>query len=181
MRIEVKNLSLFSKDASIFENFNHNFEKGITEIIGKNGSGKTALLRMVAGLDNEFEGRIENNNEIMFIPAKAAIGGNHLISQQLNFFKTLHGKQNQDIPFNLEKFKNKKNSALSSGQKQMVNLSRLSFGDVKIWLLDEPFNHLDEINKKILQNFIEKNAENKIILIAHHKRIFNGMFLDLSR
>ena len=58
---------------------------------------------------------------------------------------------------------------LSSGEKKKLELLRLIIEQKKIWILDEPYNHLDDASIEILnQTFIDHVEKNGIILFASH-------------
>ena len=71
--------------------------------------------------------------------------------------------------FNLEKYKDTQVMYLSSGEVKKLELLRLIIEQKKIWILDEPYNHLDDGSIEILnQTFIDHVEKNGIILFASH-------------
>ena len=71
--------------------------------------------------------------------------------------------------FNLEKYKDTQVMYLSSGEVKKLELLRLIIEQKKIWILDEPYNHLDDGSIEILnQTFIDHVKKNGIILFASH-------------
>ena len=57
--LEIKNLSKSFDDKILFKNFSYSFsDRGIYAVVGESGIGKTTLLRMIAGLDKDYDGEI---------------------------------------------------------------------------------------------------------------------------
>ena len=71
--------------------------------------------------------------------------------------------------FNLKQYKNTKVIKLSSGEIKKLELLRLNFEQKKLWILDEPYNHLDDISTQILnQTFQDHVSNNGIVLFTSH-------------
>ena len=71
--------------------------------------------------------------------------------------------------FNLKKYLNTETMYLSSGEIKKLELLRLILEQKKIWILDEPYNHLDDLSIEILnQTFVDHTNNDGIILFASH-------------
>ena len=70
---------------------------------------------------------------------------------------------------------NKNIYSLSAGQKRLVSLAKLMVNPGKIWLLDEPFSNLDEINQQKLQHLISAKVNDGGIVILTSHNIINFM------
>ena len=69
----------------------------------------------------------------------------------------------------IEKYYKTRVMYLSSGERKKLELLRLILEQKKLWVLDEPFNHLDDLSIEILnQTFIDHINNNGIILFASH-------------
>jgi len=71
--------------------------------------------------------------------------------------------------FNIEKYQNTKTMYLSSGEIKKLELLRLILEQKKLWILDEPYNHLDDFSIQILnQTFIDHINKDGVILFTSH-------------
>ena len=79
---------------------------------------------------------------------------------------------------NLEKYYKTRLMYLSSGERKKLELLRLILEQKKFWILDEPYNHLDDISVDILnQTFLDHINNDGMILFASH---FNPMIKNLD-
>ena len=194
MKLQIENVSLSIEGDSILENLNLNVdEHEILSIIGPSASGKSSLLRMIAGFENINSGKIKLNNSIVddmvtkVEPQKRNIG---IIFQDLALFPHLNCKDN--ILFGISKncIDQKLNRLdrlasllgisqilesfpheISGGQQQRVAIARALAPKPEILLLDEPFSALDEELKDTLISDVKKLLkEEKIttIVITHN-------------
>ncbi len=196
------NLSFNRDDKIIFKDINLSIGNGqITQIRGRNGSGKTTLLKVILNiLDTRageifWEGKNIKKNIFDFYSQTTFIMDNNTSTSKLtvldniNFWRELTSSKlsQNDIlllleTFNLDKFKNTKVMYLSSGEIKKLELIRLVLEQKKIWILDEPYNHLDEISIEILnQTFIDHATKEGVILFASHfnPKINNLEIIDL--
>ena len=194
MKLQIENVSLSIEGDSILENLNLNVhEHEILSIIGPSASGKSSLLRMIAGFENINSGKIKLNNSIVddmvtkVEPQKRNIG---IIFQDLALFPHLNCKDN--ILFGISKncIDQKLNRLdrlasllgisqilesfpheISGGQQQRVAIARALAPKPEILLLDEPFSALDEELKETLISDVKKLLkEEKIttVVITHN-------------
>ena len=185
----INNLSFFRNNKKIFENLNLSLRNGsITQIRGKNGSGKTTLLQVILNiLESEtgeifWEGKnIKKNifnfyNETTFIMDHNTCTRKLSVMDNINFWRGLSSSKltnNQILllleTFNLQKYQNTKTMYLSSGEIKKLELLRLILEQKKLWILDEPYNHLDDLSIKILnQTFIDHKNKDGVILFTSH-------------
>ena len=185
----INNLS-FSRDGNIiFENLNLSLSKrSITQIRGKNGSGKTTLLNLVLNfLESKtgeifWEGKNVNKNIFNFYNQTTFIMDHNTCTRRMtvldniNFWSGLSSSKlnkNEIVllleTFNIEKYQNTKTMYLSSGEVKKLELLRLILEQKKLWILDEPYNHLDDLSIEILnQTFIDHINKDGIILFTSH-------------
>lgn len=185
----INNLSFFRDENLIFENLNLSLGNGqITQLRGKNGSGKTTFLKVILNLLSSktgeifWEGQNINKNIFNFYNQITYIADHNTSSRKLsvldniNFWKGLSSSNlNNDETlllletFNLKKYLNTETMYLSSGEVKKLELLRLILEQKKIWILDEPYNHLDESSIEILnQTFVDHTNNDGIILFASH-------------
>ena len=185
----INNLSFFRDENLIFENLNLSLGNGqITQLRGKNGSGKTTFLKVILNLLSSktgeifWEGQNINKNIFNFYNQITYIADHNTSSRKLsvldniNFWKGLSSSNlsNDETlllleTFNLKKYLNTETIYLSSGEVKKLELLRLILEQKKIWILDEPYNHLDDSSIEILnQTFVDHTNNDGIILFASH-------------
>lgn len=176
------------KNTWIFRDVSVNFESGkIYGLIGRNGAGKTMLLKSICGLTSLTEGQITVNGKILGEDADIpeSIG---VIIEVPGFLPNLSGFANLKY---LAKLKNKIDddkirqtlltvglqpedrkhvSKYSLGMRQRLGLAQAIMEDPNILLLDEPMNGLDnqgvEEAKQLLKEL--RSAGKTIIIASHH-------------
>ena len=185
----INNLSFFRDTKLIFENINISLGNGqITQIRGKNGSGKTTFLKVILNIlisksgEVFWEGKnISKNifnfyNQITFISYHNTSSRKLTVIDNINFWKGLSSSKisDEDIfllleTFNLKKYINTEIMYLSAGEIKKLELLRLILEKRKLWILDEPYNHLDNLSIEILnQTFVDHTNNNGIVLFASH-------------
>ena len=189
MEVKVKNYSKKLKGRNVLDNVSYKFEGGnIYVLYGRNGSGKTMLMRAVAGLIFPTSGEViidgkVLHKEISFPKDMGVIIENMELMPQYDAYDNLKilGKirktaTDDDINSTLEKVglhdvKGKKVRTYSLGMKQKLAIAQAIFEHPKLLLLDEPTNALDEesINdiRKLLLELKEKGV---LIIVASHNK-----------
>ena len=177
MPLKLNNISKKFGDKVIFENFSYSFEeKGLYLITGKSGIGKTTLLRIVTGLDTQYNGDVENGgiNNISFMfqeyrlfPTLTAVK-NVSLSKKESYDKSIAlltrlGFQNEDLK--------KKPHHLSGGMKQRVAFARAVMMDAPILILDEPTKELDTDTAGIVSKIIAEEAEKRLVIVVTHDSV----------
>lgn len=157
-------------------------------LYGKSGSGKSTILRLLAGFERPDKGEILNKEEIYYDkstflpPQKRNIGylfqdyalfPNMSVIQNLLFAKNdpKFAKELLEL-FELSQFYNTNPSLLSGGQKQRTALARCLMRRPNLLLLDEPLSALDSNLRAKLQEYlsqIHKKYSISIILVSHDK------------
>jgi len=194
----VNNLSFSRNGIKIFEDLNLSLgNRQIIQIKGKNGSGKTTFLQVILNIlepkagEIFWEGKnIKKNifnfyNQTTFIMDQNTSTGELTVLDNINFWRGLSSsKLNNDKIFlllktlDIKKYKNTKVMYLSSGEIKKLELLRLILEQKKFWILDEPYNHLDDASIEILnQTFIDHINKDGIILFASH---FNPTISNLE-
>ena len=172
-------------DRVIFRNLSFSAADGsITVVTGRNGSGKTSLLRAIVGLIPISFGTIKLNNEdistlntcisdITYIGHRSACHEHMSTADILELWANM--RNNGDLVlaavqfFGLEQVLNIKFSCLSSGWKKRVALARLLIFNTPVWVMDEPFANLDETSTARVKDLIFTRAERGgIIILSEH-------------
>lgn len=139
----------------------------IFHIIGQSGIGKTTLMRILMGVDRDFEGEFENNFSSMAAtyPERVFMGGISI----LNEIKIFTGKTREEIKsalefLNMVDAKDKKASELSTGMRSRASIIRTMLKDADIVFLDEPLLGLDPKTKDLTIDFIKGHSRGKAIV-----------------
>lgn len=189
MRIDVKNVSKSFKDNVILSDVNMSFESGkIYGLAGRNGSGKSLLLKMLCGLYIPTSGVILYDgvkiNPRVDIPKHIAA-----LIEKPAFFPNLTGYENlklladikkeigdKEILESLEKVnliteKDKKFSKYSLGMKQKLGIAQAIMEDNQVIILDEPFNGIENDTVLKIKSYLKElaNSGKTIILSSHIK------------
>lgn len=165
----------------------YSFESGkIYSIVGRNGSGKSVLLKIIAGLYLQDKGNVlfdnKNYNMINEIPDNLGI-----VIEQPSFINDLTGLENlkllasirnvateRDIVesleiVNLKDDMNKKYSKYSLGMRQKLSIAQAIMEHQKVILLDEPFNGIDRQSVVAIKEYLKRvKNEDKLIIITTH-------------
>lgn len=186
--IEVSRLVKKFDNKIIINNLDLNIANGkVTSILAPSGAGKTTLLRIIAGLDSNFEGKVD------FIDSEKNIG---FVFQEPSIFEWLTVEQNLQFSIKLKKNrsifdKNEKDvlirkvcldlkiseflklypRQLSGGQKQRVVIGRTLILQNTILLFDEPFSSLDEKTRQDLRELLlslQKEYSMTILFVTHN-------------
>jgi heme exporter protein A len=172
-KLEINGLGCIRDNRLIFKDINFSVESNQTMLVrGKNGSGKTSLLRVLAGYIKNYSGNIlfNNNNiksdnellsEFRFLGQQNTLKGNLSVQQNIAMWELIY-QVKCDIHeiskiLNIEQILNLDINSLSDGQKKRVSLARLIISNAKVWLLDEPLVYLDQDKIDLLQNIILKH------------------------
>ena len=189
MNLYVKSISKSIKGEKVLDDISYTFESGkIYGIYGKNGSGKTMLLRAIAGFINTDKGYIKYNhkalhNDMDVLPDLGAVIENISFWSMYSGFENLKMLSNIKgivsdeeiyeimIYFGLDPKSKKKVNKYSLGMRQKLALCQALMEHPKILLLDEPTNALDQHSIDLFRERIleEKKNDTITILTSHNK------------
>ncbi|MGO7909563.1 molybdenum ABC transporter ATP-binding protein [Rhizobium leguminosarum] len=181
-------LGAFSLDAAFTS------ERGVTALFGRSGSGKTSMIRIIAGLARPDEGRVVLDGEVLtetetgiFVPKHRRRFGYvfqearlfpHL-SVRANLFygrwfaaRTAHGESFDHIVdlLGIETLLERSPSKLSGGEKQRVAIGRALLSSPRLLLMDEPLAALDEARKAEILPYLERlrdETDIPIVYVSH--------------
>ena len=187
-KLIVNNLSCQRGYKLLFENLSFELNSGeVLKVSGPNGSGKTSLMKILAGLSSFETGSIDYddtkinseryNLDFLYLGHLAALSPELSCLENLKYTMRL-GNDCLDLDFSdalkkvgLKKFENEVVGKLSAGQKKRIALSLLFITQSKVWLLDEPFSALDSKAIKIIETRVEDhcNSGGICILTTHQE------------
>lgn len=178
MKILIENLTKTYESKTALNDINQIFENGhIYGLYGEMGSGKSTLIKVIAGLVDYDLGSVElqcSKSKVSFLDHDKGLYNELTVRDNLRFWKKVYESNSRDIDEILNVFehmngiKDKVVSELSSGNQQMVALATALLNKFNILLLDEPTINLDTHTKKELFEFLKKEKENAIIIMSTH-------------
>lgn len=159
------------------------------QIAGPNGSGKTSLLRLLAGLMQPTAGEIRLNGRpllaqraelarnLLWIGHAAGIKGLLTAEENLIWLCALHQPAEREAIWQalaavgLRGFEDVPCHTLSAGQQRRVALARLYLPGPKLWVLDEPFTALDKAAVTQLEHHLAAHCQQGglVVLTTHHE------------
>ena len=181
--LNVKNLEICYGDTSILKNISFSVKEGeYIAIVGKNGTGKSTLIKTIVGLKNYTKGKIEiklplddlsyleqintKNNDFPITVYEVVLSG---LQKHLKFFysKEDHKRVKELLELlEIEKIKNKNLGEISGGQRQRVLIARALAKKPKMLIMDEPLSGLDsKIEKEIYKILRDLNTKLNITII----------------
>ena len=190
MKIEIRNVTKVIKKTKVIDNVDITFEGGkIYGLSGKNGCGKTMLMRLISGLIYPTEGEVVIDGKILgrdcsfpksigllienpaFLEEYTAyenlrmlngVGGNRLDKEEiLSLIKSV----------GLDPHDSRKYYKFSLGMRQRLGIAAAIMGKPDVILLDEPINAIDEDGVSEIRDLVRSlSGEDRIIIIACHDK-----------
>ncbi|HES9520905.1 ABC transporter ATP-binding protein [Streptococcus pneumoniae] len=186
--IILKNIELKLKKTCVFQNLNFSCKQGeIIGITGANGSGKSVLFKLIAGLYSPSYGEVLINGENIVPERKIPANLGALIEEPgfINYYSGFKNLQylasirgvvgNQEINDTLKivglyEQKDQKVKTYSLGMRKKLGIAQAIMENPSILLLDEPMNALDKSSVENMRTLLRKLSSEKgtTILIASH-------------
>lgn len=203
MTLEVKDLQCIRGDRELFSGLSFKLEKNqLMMLEGRNGTGKTTLLRALCGLYLPDKGDVLWNGktikqqdeafrqELLYLGHYNSIKSDMTVLENLRFNTLLAGEKptEDELMAAIDKiglyaFEDSPSSQLSQGQKRRVALARLLLSNATLWVLDEPFVALDVAAVALLESVISEHVANggMVILTTHQEvPLISGKIIRLS-
>jgi len=139
------------------------------QVTGPNGSGKTSLIRLAAGLLAAEQGQVERS-ALALADDHVALDRELILRQALGFWGG--GVEQAMVALRIEHLAEVPVRFLSSGQLKRATLARAAASRASLWLLDEPLNALDADGRKRLGALVERHLEGGgAVLAASHQQL----------
>ena len=147
-------------------------------IIGKNGCGKTTLLKMILGELQADRGSVRSGSQVKigYLPQNVVYEDEE--QTVLEYFTARHNLTTGEARSQLAKVLflkedvNKKIRFLSGGEKSRLRLCSLTFDHVNFMILDEPTNHLDIESREVLEETL-RTFEGTLLFVSHDRYFIN--------
>lgn len=183
--LQGQNLSCIRDDRVLFENLHFELNSGqILLLEGKNGSGKTSLLRILCGFREPDAGEviwcgvpIDNQYyaDMAYVGHLDGVKKELTVLENLRVLLALGQTGDYSIPDALRKvhlngYDDVLVQTLSAGQKRRLSLARLLMTKNHLWILDEPFTSLDKQGIALIESLMVEHCQQggMIVMTSHH-------------
>ena len=189
IHLKAKFLSKSYKTKRVLNNISFEVFKGnILGLVGKNGAGKSTVLKILSSLI-DFEGDIlinkksiknnglEHKKNVGYLSENNPLYMDFYVQEYFTFIGNLNGLFNDDLEkrkklvielCGLNTFKNEKIKNLSKGYRQRVGIASAFIHDPDILILDEPTTGLDPSQILEIRELIKNLSKNKIVIFSSH-------------
>ena len=187
--LEIENVTKLYGTAAVLQDINLEIRRGsIHGLVGRNGSGKTMLLKCICGLVPVTSGEIRWEGKVIGKDVEkpdrmgALIEGPGFLEDynamwNLRFLRELQGKADPEVlkqairTVGLNPDDRKKVGKYSMGMKQRLGIAQAIMEDPDVIILDEPMNGLDNAGvREMRELFKSLRAQGKTIIMASHNR-----------
>ena len=185
-QLQAQQITCIRDDRVLFSELSFELNAGQVVLLeGKNGSGKTSLLRILCGFREPDEGALfwcgETLNNSQYNADMAYVGHLDGVKKELTVLENLKvslalgqaGRYTIEealVRVNLANYDDVLVQALSAGQKRRLSLARLLITENKIWILDEPFTSIDKQGIVLIETLMTEHCAQggMIVLTSHH-------------
>lgn len=189
--LNIEHVSKVFGEKTIFDDVSFGIQEGDKiGIIGINGTGKTTLLRMIAGVEEPDSGQIikQNGIRLAYLSQHPSFPeGATVLSYAFDGIAENDWALKSEVKSALNKLgitdHDMKMEHLSGGQKKKVALAKTLTSSFEILLLDEPTNHLDGEMISWLEDYL-KRYKGVVIMVTHDRYFLDKVtnrILEISR
>ncbi len=181
--LEIKNLSKSYDNKEVLKNINLKVSNGkIIGLLGKNGVGKTTLIKLINDLLTPSSGEIlvngnkigiESKKDISYLPERTYLDKNMKVSEILTYFEEFYDNFNKykaikllnDLKLDLDL----RVSKMSKGMQEKLQLILVMSREAKLYILDEPLGGVDPATRDyILDTILSNFNEDASVIISTH-------------
>jgi heme exporter protein A len=189
-KLSAKNLTLIRGETCLFQGLEFTLNRGELLLLeGQNGSGKTSLMRAIAGMLTLETGEIfwndvpvnvqrqEFHGALVWLAHRTGLKGDLTLVENLRFEGSLRHQADVDSAsvferLGISRLKRLPLRSLSAGQQRRVALARMLMADVPLWLMDEPFTNLDREGRQLVMDLTEEHlASGGMCVMAAHQDV----------
>ncbi len=189
-KLSANGLTLIRGERCLFEDLSFSIESGSMLLLeGRNGCGKTSLMRAIAGMLSLETGAVLWNDkpvtqqrqtfhgELVWLAHRTGLKGDLTMVENLHFEEALrqqNGRDREEVYQRLDigRLKRLPVRSLSAGQQRRVALARMLLADVPLWLMDEPFTNLDREGRSLVIELVEEHLRNGgLCVMAAHQDV----------
>lgn len=170
--LQIENISKSYGDKVLFENIGFNINEGDKiALIAPNGTGKTSLMRIIAGQDKSDSGgqlRFLKNIKTAFLEQDYYFDSERSIAQEVftgDFEQELAAKKILD---NFGLAPEMRMGALSGGEAKRVAITKMLASQADFFIMDEPTNHLDTEAIEYLESYLTK-SRSTLFMVTHDR------------
>lgn len=182
-------LTLIRGERCLFHELSFALQGGeLLMVEGPNGSGKTSLLRVIAGLIDPGEGLVRWNNEdvkrnrqafhsrLAWMGHRPGFKGDLTLIENLRFeaglkAMAMSAAEGQLERLGIARLVHLPFRSLSAGQQRRVALARMVLSEAPLWLMDEPFTNLDTAGEQVVIQVLEEHLrEGGLCVMASHRQ-----------
>ncbi|MDQ6468830.1 ATP-binding cassette domain-containing protein [Exiguobacterium acetylicum] len=177
MEIKLIDCTKKFKDKIILDKINFSIPSGLYQLIGRNGAGKSTILKILANLDGKYSGEVVSMKKSILYLSVDPIGI-HPFSIQENveiLWNTFDIKPNEESVSRIHTFfdnnMDTSYSSCSTGMKAKVGLSLVFSKDWDIVLIDETMSSLDSQSIEMLSERLVEMSKSSIIIYVSHSMV----------
>ena len=174
--VEIKGVSFaYKKGCDVLDNLSFDIHRGcINVVVGANASGKTTLLKVIAGVKRHYRGRIRAHGKVaMLCQNPLDLFNKESCGEEAEFGELTDFLEISDI-------QNRHPYDLSGGQALRLGIAKVLQRGADIILLDEPTRALDAVmKKKLAQKLKTLCSQGKTVVIVTHDIEFAGEYADV--
>lgn len=181
--LEIKDLNKTFDDKQILKDINITIKKGkIVGLLGKNGVGKSTLIKLINDLLTPTSGEIlingnkvgvETKKVISYLPERTYLNKQMKVSEVISFFEDFYedfdSKKAKKLLKDLDLDINQKLTKMSKGMQEKVQLVLVMSRKADLYVLDEPLGGVDPATRDyILDTILSNFEENSSVIISTH-------------
>lgn len=189
-KLTADKLTLFRGDRCLFKGLSFALNTGELLLLeGSNGSGKTSLLRAIAGLLELESGQVLWNeiplheerqvfeNSLVWLSHKTGLKGDLTLVENLQYEASLRPQSDREFSdilqqLGLNRLKQLPLRSLSAGQQRRAAMARMLMASAELWMMDEPLSNLDSEGRDLVMRLLREHlASGGMAIVAAHQDV----------